>query len=183
MDFGLSEEQELLQKSAREFLARECPPAFVREVANAADGYPRALYRTIAELGWSGLIIPEAHGGTGLSLLDMALLFEELGRAMLPGPFVSSVLASVALVTGGSAAQRKSWLPRLASGDAVATVAFTEANDRFDAEGVTTRAKRTRDGFRVSGTKMFVADAEVADVIIVPCRSSGKGEAGITLLL
>src|SRR5262245_57155498 len=105
MDFGLNEEQELLQRSAREFLQRECPPAFVREVAEAADGYPRALYRTVAELGWSGLIIPEAFGGAGMSMLEMVLLLEEQGRAMLPGPFVSSLLAAIALLTGGSASQ------------------------------------------------------------------------------
>jgi alkylation response protein AidB-like acyl-CoA dehydrogenase len=155
----------------------------VREVAESADGYPREIYRTIAELGWSGLIIPEAYGGAGLSMLDMALVLEELGRAMLPGPFVSSLLASHALLSGGSATQRKTWLPRLASGEAVITVAFTEANDRLDADGVTTRAKRTRDGFRLNGTKMFVSDAEVADALIVPCRTGGKGAAGITLFL
>jgi alkylation response protein AidB-like acyl-CoA dehydrogenase len=183
MDFGLNEEQELLQQSAREFLARECPPAFVREVAESADGYPRALYRTIAGLGWSGLIVPEAYGGAGLSMLDMALLLEEIGRAMLPGPFMSSLLASQALLAGGSTAQRKTWLPRLASGDAVVTVAFTEANDRLDADGVTARAKRTRDGFRLQGTKMFVADAEVADALIVPCRTGGKGAEGVTVFI
>src|SRR5512143_287903 len=183
MDFGLSEEQELLQRSAREFLERECPTTFVREVAADAEGYPRELYRKIADLGWSGLIIPEAYGGAGLTMLDQALLLEELGRAVVPGPFVSSMLAAVALIAGGSAAQRRSWLPRLATGEVVATVALTEANDRLDAEGVTVRAKRTRGGYRISGIKMFVTDAHVADVILVAARTSGKGADGVTLFL
>src|SRR5512143_2652588 len=120
MDFGLSEEQELLQRSAGEFLARECPPSFVREVARDDEGYPRGLYRQMAELGWLGLIVPEAYGGAGLGLLELALLMEQLGRAVVPGPFFSSaVLATLAIAHGGSGAQRKTWLPRLAAGEVV----------------------------------------------------------------
>ena len=184
MDFGLSEEQELLQRSAREFLERECPTSFVREVMSDAEGFPRQLYRKMAELGWPGLIIPESFGGLGLSMLDLALLQEEMGRALAPGPFFSSsVLATVALLHGGTSAQRREWLPRLAAGKAVATLAFTEASDRLDADGIDMRARSTRGGYRLSGTKMFVTDAQVADVIVVACRTKAKGSDGVTLFL
>ena len=184
MDFSLSEEQELLQRSAREFLERECPTAFVRSVMNDPDGFPRELYRQMAALGWLGLLIPGSYGGLGLSMLDLALLMEEMGRAVVPGPFFSSaVLATVALLDAGSAAQRKAWLPRLVAGDAVATLAFVEANDRLDADGITARARKGRAGYRLSGTKMFVTDAHIADVLITACRTGGKGREGVSLFL
>ena len=184
MDFGLSEEQELLQHSAHEFLARECPPAFVRTVAGDEEGFPRTLYRQMAELGWMGLVVPEAYGGAGLALIDLALLMEELGRAVVPGPFFSSaVLATVALVHGGSAAQKKAWLPRLAAGEALATVALLEEGDRLDAAGIKARARKARGAYRLSGRKMFVTDAHVADVVIAAFRTSGKDAEGVTLFL
>jgi alkylation response protein AidB-like acyl-CoA dehydrogenase len=183
MDFGLSEEQELLQRSARELLERECPPAFVREVAKSEDGYPRGFYAQIAQLGWTGLIVPEAYGGAGLKLLDLALLIEEMGRAAMPGPFFSSsVLAALALASG-TPAQNKTWLPKLAAGEAIATVALFEAGDRLDAEGIKAKARKTRGAYRLSGTKMFVTDAHVSDVILAAFRTTAKGEDGVTLFL
>jgi alkylation response protein AidB-like acyl-CoA dehydrogenase len=184
MDFGLSEEQELLQQSAREFLTRECPPALVRAAMNDADGFPRDLYRRMAELGWCGLVVPEAFGGAGLSMLDLAVLLEQMGRVVLPGPFLSSsVLSPLAIRHAGTAAQKKAWLPRLAAGEVVATLAFLEANDRLDAAGVTARAKKARGAYRLSGTKMFVTDAQVADLFVAAFRTRGKDEDGVTLFL
>jgi alkylation response protein AidB-like acyl-CoA dehydrogenase len=184
MDFGLSEDQELLRRSAREFLERECPTSLVRQVISDEEGFPRKLYRQMAELGWTGLIIPESYGGLGLSMLDMALLLEEMGRAVVPGPFFSSsVLAALALIHGGSSAQKKAWLPRLATGDAVTAFALLEPSDRLDAHGVTARAKKVRGAYRLTGTKMFVTDAHVADVIVGVFRTDGKGEEGVSLFL
>jgi len=184
MDFGLSEEQEMLQRSAREFLAQECPPTFVRELFKDRDGFSRELHRKMAEQGWTGLLIPGAYGGLGLGMLDMALLLEEMGRAVVPGPFMfSSVLATLALMQGGSTAQKKTWLPRLASGEAVGTLAFLEADDRLDAAGITLKAKKSRDGYTLSGTKMFVPFAAVADVLLVAARTRGRGEDGVNLLV
>ncbi len=184
MDFGLSDEQEQLQGSVREFLARECPPAFVREVAKHDDGYPRALYAQMAALGWTGLVIPEAHGGSGLGLLDLALLLEEMGRAALPGPFFSSaVLGTLALTYGGTIAQKRAWLPKLASGAVVATLALLDAGDRLDAEGVKTRARKSKGGYRLSGNMMFVTDAQVSDLLIAVFRTRGRGEDGVTSFL
>jgi alkylation response protein AidB-like acyl-CoA dehydrogenase len=184
MDFGLSEDQELLRRSAAEFLARECPPSLVREVAGHDDGYPRALYRQMAELGWLGLIVPEAHGGAGLGMLELALLLEQLGRVVLPGPFLSSaVLATLAIGHGGSTAQKKAWLPRLARGDAVGTLAVLEESDRLDAGGVAARARRAGRGYRLSGSKLFVTDAHIADVLIAAFRTGAGGEDGVTVFL
>ncbi|HXG22023.1 MAG TPA: acyl-CoA dehydrogenase family protein [Methylomirabilota bacterium] len=184
MDFGLSEEQEMLQQSAREFLTRECPPAFVRELYKDEDGFSREFHRKMAEQGWTGLLIPETYGGLGLGMLDMAVLLEEMGRAVTPGPFLfSSVLFALGVMAGGSAAQKKTWLPRIAAGEAIGTLAFLEAEDRLDAAGVTLRAKKTRDGYTLSGVKMFVPYAKVADVLLIAARTSGKEEEGVSLFL
>ena len=184
MDFALSPDQELLQQAAAEFLAAECPPTLVREVARDEDGYPRALYRKMAELGWMGLVVPEAYGGAGLGQLDLALLCEQLGRAVVPGPFFSSaVLATLAILHGGSSAQKKRWLPRLASGEALGALALLEDNDRIDAGGVAMRARARGGGWALSGTKLFVTDAHVADVLVVAARTTGRDEEGVTLFL
>lgn len=184
MDFGLSDDQQLLQQSARDFLGRQCTPAFVREVMRPDhDGFPRSFHNQLAELGWTGLLVPEAHGGLGLSMLDLAVLAEEMGRAVMPGPFFSSsVLATVALGEG-AAAHRKEWLPKIADGTAIGTFALLEASDRLDAAGVTARLKKTPNGYRLHGTKMFVADAEVADFFVVAARSSASMEAGVCLAI
>ncbi len=184
MDFGLSEEQEMLQRSAREFLTQECPSTLVRALYGEPDGFSRELHRKMAEQGWTGILIPEAHGGLGLSMLDMALLLEEMGRAAVPGPFMfSSVLVTLALMHGGSSPQKKSWLPRLAAGEAIGTFAFLEDSDRIDAAGITLKAKKTRDGYLVSGTKLFVPFAAVADVLLTAVRTRGRGKEGVSLLL
>ena len=185
MDFGLSEEQQQLQQTARDFLERECPPALVREAAKDEDGFARELHAKMAELGWTGLLIPPGHGGLGLGMLDMALLLEEMGRAAVPGPYLfSSVLAALALREGGSRAQKERWLPRLAGGQSVGTFAWLEAGDRLDPEGVTASARKSRVGFRLSGTKVFVPFAQAADFIIAPFRTaSGKGENGVSLFI
>src|SRR5215510_11129868 len=125
MDFGLSEDQELLKRSAAEFIASECPPSLVREVTRDEEGFPRPLYRQMTELGWMGLVVPEAYGGAGLALLDLALLLEQLGRALVPGPFFSSaVLTTLAILHGGQSAQKKAWLPRLAAGEVIGALAW-----------------------------------------------------------
>jgi alkylation response protein AidB-like acyl-CoA dehydrogenase len=183
MDFGLSETQQQLQQTARDFLGRACPAAFVREVMADEEGFPRGFYRQLSELGWTGLIVPEAFGGSGLAMLDLAVLMEEVGRAVMPGPFLATTLATLAIVQAGSAAQKKTWLPKLAAGEAVGTIALLEESDRLDAPGITARASRSRGVFRLEGTKLFSLDAHVADVIVAAFRSSGKGESGVTTFL
>jgi len=184
MDFGLSDEQEALQRAARELLAAECPPALVRETARSDDGVPRALYATLAAQGWLGILAPEALGGAGLGTLELALLCEEMGRVVAPGPFLATQLVVAALLRGGTAAQRKAWLPRLAAGEVFGTLAHLEPGDRHDPAGITARARRARGGYVLSGTKRFVPEAPGADVFLVAARTGrGDGPDGVELVL
>src|SRR5262245_11569082 len=144
MDFGLSDEQELLQRSARDFLARECPAAFVREMMRSTDGFSRGFHEKLAGMGWTGLVIPEAFGGVGLSMLDLAVLAEEMGRVVMPGPFFSSsVLAALTLVYSNAGALKREWLPRIAAGETVGALAFLEESDRLDPAGIAARCVAT----------------------------------------
>ena len=174
IDFGLSEDQEALARAAREFLARECPPALVRETARTPDGVPRGLHAKMAELGWMGLIVPEADGGLGLGTLELALVCEELGRVAAPGPFLPTQLVTAALVAAGTKAQRREWLPRLVSGERFAALAYLEESDRHDEEGITLRARRARGGYRLDGTKLFVVGAPGADLYLLAARTGAK---------
>jgi alkylation response protein AidB-like acyl-CoA dehydrogenase len=183
MDFALSEEQEMLRASAREFLAKECPPAYVRRMMEADDAWDEAFWKKLAEMGWTGLGIPEAHGGAG-TFLDLVVVLEEAGRALLPGPFFSTMgLAVPALLEAGSEDQKREVLPRIAAGEARATVALTEPAGRWDAEGVTLAAQQAGGGWRLDGTKLFVPDAGVADYLVVAARTRSGTEDGITLFL
>jgi alkylation response protein AidB-like acyl-CoA dehydrogenase len=184
IDFGLSEDQEALQRSAREVLAKECPPALVRETAKTADGVPAALYAKMAELGWTGLVVPEAHGGLGLGTLELALVLEELGRVVAPGPFLGTQLVTAAIVRGGTAAAKKTWLPRLVAGEALGALAYLEASDRHDPAGIALAAKKTRDGYSLKGEKLFVAGVPGAQLLLVAARTkAGTGPKGVSLFL
>ncbi len=184
IDFGLSEDQEALQRAAREFLARECPPALVRETAGTPDGIPRALYAKMAELGWTGLIVPEKDGGLGLGVLDLALVLEELGRVVAPGPFLGTQLVTAALLRAGTAAQKKRWLPRLIAGEVSGALAYLEESDRHDAAGITLKARAARGGYRLDGAKLFVPGVPGADLLVVAARTqAGTGPRGVSLFL
>lgn len=183
MDFGFSDEQRQLRDSAREFLANECPPAYVRKTMAEESGRARELYAKIAGLGWNGLIVPERYGGAGLSMLDMAVLLAETGYAAMPGPFLfSSVLAASALVEGGSDELKQRWLGPLAAGAAIGTVAITERNDTLDAAEMATSARREGAGWLLNGTKMFVPYAHAADFVVVVARI-GPPPAGVGLFV
>jgi alkylation response protein AidB-like acyl-CoA dehydrogenase len=184
IDFGLSEDQEALQRSARDVLARECQPALVRETAKASDGVPAALYAKMAELGWTGLIVPEAHGGLGLGTLELALVLEELGRVAAPGPFLGTQLVTAALVRAGAAAAKKAWLPRLVAGETLGALAYLEASDRHDPAGITLGAKKTRAGYQLRGEKLFVAGLPGAQLLLVAARTkAGSWPRGVSLFL
>ena len=184
MDFGLSEQQELLKSFARDFLEKECPERLVREMEEDERGYSEALWQGMAQQGWQGLPVPEADGGSGLSFLDLCILLEEFGRALVPGPFISTVvLGAGPVLLAGSETQRQALLPKLVRGELLMTLAFTEPSARFDAAGVELRAERAGDGFVLRGRKLFVPDAHVADLLVVAARSGGSGEDGITLFL
>ncbi len=163
MDFGLSEEQEMLQETLRGFAEKECPTTRVRELFDAGPGHDPVLWSRLAEMGVAGLAIPESFGGAGLELLDVALAAEVLGWAGMPGPFLAHSIAALAVLASGSDAEKAAILPGLAGGEAIATVAFQEDDAGF-APG--DWQARFADG-RVSGTKTIVSHAELADQMLV----------------
>jgi alkylation response protein AidB-like acyl-CoA dehydrogenase len=176
MDFALSEEQELLQSTVHGFVAKECPPQTVRAIFDGERQAVPALWKGLAEIGIAGLVVPEAHGGAGLELLELALVAEELGRGAVPVPFLGHALASLALARGGSTAQQAKWLPRLASGEARATVALAEDGGRWLPESWRVALANGR----VRGTKQLVPEAERAALFVVGCRGGALAlvEAG-----
>ena len=183
MDLGLSEEQEMLKNFARDFLEKECPEKLVREMEEDERGYTDALWRGMANQGWQGLTIDEQYGGTGMSFLDLCVLLEEFGRALVPGPYMPTVLAAGLLQAAGSDAQKQAILPGVASGDTIMTLALTEPSAKWDADGVELKAKKDGGNYVLNGTKLFVPDAHAADKMIVVARTGGSGEKGITLFL
>ena len=186
MDIGFTEEQELLRDTARKFLDSQCPTKFVREMMATDAAVTEEFWRQLADNGWLGITYPEDAGGSGLGLVDLVVLMEEIGRAVMPGPYPATVLlGGAAIALAGSPEQRREWLPRIASGEVKVTLAVTEPNARWDAAGITTTARETRGGFTLSGSKMFVPDAQLANVIVVAARSRDGStmEDGVSLLL
>lgn len=186
MDLGLSEEQEMLKTSARDFLQKECPKKLVRQLDESETGYSPELWRKMAELGWMGLAFPEKYGGSGGSFLDLIVLLEEMGYNILPGPFFSTVvLGGLTILAAGSEEQRSEFLPRIARGDIILTLALTEPNARYDAAAITTRATASNGDYVINGTKLFVPDANVADYILCVTRTkeAQNPEDGITVFL
>jgi alkylation response protein AidB-like acyl-CoA dehydrogenase len=179
LNFALSEEQEQLRHQARELLAHECPPSRVRKLMESESAFDPELARVFAEAGWLGILVPEDLGGAGLSLLDAVVLLGEMGRAVVPGPFLaSSVVATLALRHAGSRAQQRAWLPRMAKGEAMATLALVEGPEpRFDGVGVRARAHPRADGFRLDGTKLFVDSANAADLMLAAFRTGAPPRA------
>jgi alkylation response protein AidB-like acyl-CoA dehydrogenase len=167
MDFDFSPDQYTLRDEARRFLEAQCPTAHVREFVDDPAGWSSTLWKQMADLGWMGLPFPEEVGGLGQSFLDLVLLLGELGRAVAPVPFLSSVAqAGQVLLRHGSAAQRERWLPGIASGEKVATLAIAEAAGSYDDAGVSALVS----GGRLSGEKRYVLDAPIADLFVVAAR-------------
>jgi alkylation response protein AidB-like acyl-CoA dehydrogenase len=168
MQFGLSESQQILKDTARKFFAGECPIATVRKIMETDTAYDAGLWRKLAEQGFTGIITPEEHGGMGLGKVELILLMEEAGYALLPGPFFSTVaLAAPVLDAVSTPAQKKKYLGPIAAGHARSTVALVETNGSWDASSLRLSAT----GDKLSGTKLFVTDAAVADFIIVAARN------------
>jgi acyl-CoA dehydrogenase len=179
MNFEFSDDQHLLREQARGFLESNSTLRVVRSVLEGDAPYDEALWRGMAELGWMGATIPEAHGGVGLGYLDLCVIAEELGRALAPVPFSSSVyLATEALIAAGSGEQKARWLPKLASGECIGTFALADAAGEVTPRALTTRLSRGR----LSGTKLAVPDGDVADFAIVAARSRAGDGAGLYLV-
>jgi len=191
MDFSFSEEQEMLRTMARDFLDKECTESFVREMEEDEKGYSPELWRQIADLGWLGLIYPDKYGGTEGNFMDLAVLYEEIGRAMLPGPHLSTVvLCGHTILAVGTEEQKADLLPRVVKGDLILSLALTEPESSWDGkawepEGVTVTATPDGDDYIIDGTKLFVHDAHIADYILCVTRTrlGATPEDGVTLFL
>jgi alkylation response protein AidB-like acyl-CoA dehydrogenase len=186
MDLDFTEEQDMLRNSARDFLSTECDKAMVRTIEESEEGYSPEIWRKMAELGWQGLMIPEQYDGMGMGLMDLMVVFEEIGRNILPSPyFATAVLGSPPIVEAGSEELKKEILPRVATGEAILTMALTEPSAGYTADCVELEAEDRGDSFVLNGTKLFVEFASASDymVVVARTRSGGDPEDGITLLL
>jgi alkylation response protein AidB-like acyl-CoA dehydrogenase len=186
MDFSFTEEQDMLRILARDFLAKECPKAEVREMDKDERGYDPQMWHSMAGLGWMGLIFPEEYGGMRASFMDLVILMEEMGRNILPGPFFSTIaLCALPLLEYGSSEQKTKFLPQIAEGEAIWTFALAESSGRYKASEVKLRAVLKGTNYVLQGYKIFVTDAHVADYILVVGRTeeSERPEDGITLFM
>ena len=186
MDLSFTEEQLILKKSAHDFLAKECPKKMVRELDESETGYSPELWKKMAAMGWMGCLLPEQYGGSGGSYLDLIVLLEEMGYSILPGPYFSTmVLGALPILRYGTEAQKKAFLPAIAAGEKIFTMALTEPSGKYDAASVTVKAAPAGDGYAIQGTKLFVSDARMADGILCVARtkSSSDPEDGITVFI
>jgi alkylation response protein AidB-like acyl-CoA dehydrogenase len=186
MDLGLSEEQEMLKTLAHDFLQKECPKRLVRQLDESDEGYSTELWHKMAELGWMGLVFPEKYGGSEHRFLDLAILLEEMGYNIVPGPFFSTVvLGGLSVLTAGNDEQKMEFLPKIASGEMVLSFALTEPTASYDVASIKTKAIAHNGKYVIRGTKLFVLNANVADYIlcVTRTRKAKNPENGITLFL
>ena len=180
MEFSFTESQDMLKKMARDFLENECPKTLVRQMLDDEKGYLPELWKKMSGLGWLGLILPVEYQGAGGSFMDMAVLLEEMGRALLPGPFlVSTVMSGTYLAETGNEKQKKDILPRIGNGNLIVTVALNEpGTDEYDIGASTMNAVVSKDGYVINGTRLFVPFANVADYILCPVKIENSEEYG-----
>jgi alkylation response protein AidB-like acyl-CoA dehydrogenase len=187
MNLVLSEEHRLLQSSAADFVRSRSSLKRIRALRDSGDrdGFSRDLWHEMASLGWTGIVIPEKYGGSGLGYSHLMVVMEELGRGLMPEPMIPTTLAAAALLLGGSEDQRRELLPAVANGEAVLSLGYVEAGSRFDPARVATRADRSGGKWRLSGEKRLVANAQSTTRLIVSARTSGDDgdRAGLTLFL
>ena len=170
VDFGFTDEHGLAREQARRFLAERCPLSHVRAMVDDPKGYDPALYREIAEMGWVGLVTPEAHGGLGLDHLHLALLMDEMGRVLLPSPYFASLSSLLVLEQAASPAQQARWIAAITSGELIATTALSEPGLAWEPGAVATLAEVADGGYLLRGTLTHVLFAQSAGLLLVPCR-------------
>ena len=166
MNLDFSEDEELIRSISRDFLAKEFSKELVRELEDDPKGYSPQVWQKMAELGWMGLLIPEQYGGIDGTFMQLVILFEEMGRACMSGPFFSTTICTTALLDAGSDEQKDRLLPGIAEGKTILSLALTEPVARFDAGGVTIKAEPDGENYIINGTKLFVTDAQVANYLI-----------------
>lgn len=182
MDLEFTEEQNMLQSAARNFLKSVCPPSLMKAMKEDARGFPQDLWKQMAELGWLGVMIPEAYGGIGGDFLDWSIILEAMGEVCCPGPYFSTVLGGLALLGAGTEEQKQKWLPPLARGELIMTLALSEPEAWVETASIAAQASRTAEGYVLEGTKLFVEYAHLADYILCAART-GPGDEGIGLFL
>ncbi|HEY7977919.1 MAG TPA: acyl-CoA dehydrogenase family protein [Rhizomicrobium sp.] len=182
----LTEEQSMLRDAAKSWVSEKSPVTAFRKMRDSGneDGFDKSAWKEIAEMGWTGIIIPEEFGGSGLGYLTLGLVLEEMGRTLTASPLLSTAAATSALLLAGNAAQKQEWLPKIAEGKAIAALAVDEKSHHAP-ESMTLEAKKTGGGYTLNGKKVFVQDGGAADVLVVAARTSGKASEknGITLFL
>lgn len=188
MQLVLTDDQELLAKTASDFVRDHSPIKRIRALRDANDplGFSRDLWKQMADLGWVGILIPEEYGGAGMGLADLAVVLEALGRVLAPEPFLSTVLlAGQILTSAGNQQQKRTWLPAIATGEKILTVAYQEVRSRYDLHRVETKAEWDGNAWHISGEKIQVLDGPGADLFIVSARTAGETNDpnGITLFL
>ncbi len=183
MDLALNEEQEIIKRTARNFLSKECPTSLVRELEEDEKGFSHELWQKMAELGWMGLVLPIDYEGSGGSFLDLAVLLEEMGRACAPSWFFSTVvLGAQAILSTGTEEQKERLLPAIARGESIGTVALIEPQSGYDLRKIKMIPNRGSNGFSISGLKLFVPDAHIADWTICITRDEETKEDDSNLL-
>lgn len=186
MEFSYTTDQKLIKKAAREFLMKECPSELVRAMEQDEKRFSPELWRKIAQLGWLGLLLPEEYDGSGPNFLDATVLLEEMGRYLVPLPFLPTViLGGIPILCGDSEEMKKKVLPKIANGELILTMALTEIEPVYAASGIKIRAIRDGNHFIIEGTKLFVPYAHVAHYLVCAVRTgkSSKNEDGVTLFL
>lgn len=186
MEFSLTEGQRIIRETARDFLKKECPSDLVREMEKDNKGFSPVIWRKIAEMGWLGLIFPAEYGGSGGNFLDLIILLEQMGQYLVPIPFLPTViLGGLPILYGGTEGQKKEFLSKIANGELIMSMAFTELEPIYSAAGINLRAIREGSSFLIHGVKLFVPYAHVADHLVCATRTerAEKKEEGITLFL
>ncbi|MFI4933560.1 MAG: acyl-CoA dehydrogenase family protein [Caulobacterales bacterium] len=184
MQFGFTSEQQEFRSVLRRFFEETSPPSVVRRLMETQTGWDRADWRALnQQLGLCGVHVPETYGGQGFGFVELGVVLEEMGRALLCAPyFASAVLATTAILNAASEVQKAALLPPIVAGDVIATLAFAEPNGRWDAAGIETTATPAGGAFRLEGVKSFVLDGAGADLIVVAARRPGSaGEEGLSL--
>jgi 3-oxocholest-4-en-26-oyl-CoA dehydrogenase beta subunit len=186
MNLKLSEEQEMLKTMARDFLTAKYPKTVIKEIQAGEKGYSPEIWKEMADLGWQGLIIPDTYGGNGMTFQDFSILLEEMGRAVIPGPFFATVLlGAYPIIDAGSEEQKREFLKRIASGSAIFTLALTEIDGLYEASSIETKAVADGNNYIINGIKLFVPSAHIADYILCAARTkvTGNAEDGVSLFI
>ncbi len=185
MDFTLNEEQEMLKKSAQDFLKKQCDKTVVKELEESETGFSKKLWKNMAKLDWMAIIIPEDYEGVGWSFLDLAVLFEEFGRSAFNGPMMCNTMGTLAVMEGGTDDQKAKILPKVASGKMILTMANDETSIAYDHSYIEVTANKSDNGYVINGTKILAPYATVADKMLVSARTSGApgDKEGITIFM